>query len=146
MIAVFWDDLYNSELEEGEILYFNDEANHRFIVEWDSIAHNDISSEPELETFQVILLDPQHYPTASGDGEIIFQYKKLTNKTSSTVGIENHTQDVGLQYLFDNSYDLTASVLSNEFAIKITTEHHILLLELMRMRIWDLISLQQDIN
>ncbi len=122
MIAVFWDDLYDYIIPQNGIFYYNDNSNHRFIIEWDSIAHNDTILEPQIESFQAILLDPVYYPTPTGDGEILFQYKKLTNTTSNTIGIENSTQDIGLQYVYNNTYDPTAAGLINEFAIRFTTD------------------------
>ena len=122
MLAPFWDDLYDGSFEEGRILYYNDNANHRFIIEWDSIAHNDTAAEPKNEVFQAILLDPAYHLTATGDGDIIFQYKNLKEIESNTVGIDNHTQSIGLQYVFNSSYDATASTLKNGFAIKFTTQ------------------------
>jgi hypothetical protein len=122
MVAPFWDDLYDGEFEEGKILYYNDVANHRFIIEWDSIAHNDTTAEPKNEVFQVLIFDPAHYPTATGNGEIIFQYRDIKDITNNTVGIENHSQAIGLQYVFDEAYDPTASELINNLAIKFTTE------------------------
>jgi len=122
MSAVFWDDLHCVPFYPGDIFYYNDNANHRFIIEWDSISHNDTLVEPKREVFQVILLDPAHYPTATGDGEMIFQYKKLVATESVTVGIENNSQNIGLQYVFNDNYDPTASDLLNELAIKFSTE------------------------
>jgi hypothetical protein len=122
MVAGFWDDLYDSETVEGNIYYYNDIQNHRFIVEWDSIARNDFGDEPNVEIFQAVLYDPDYYPTSTGDGEIVFYYKKVMAPQFCTVGIEDHTQGVGLQYVFNNAYDPTASALLNEFAIKFTTE------------------------
>jgi hypothetical protein len=122
MAAPFWDDLYNRWWEEGKIYYYNDNANHRFIIEWDHISHREDQYQPAEETFQVMLLDPAYYFTTTGDGELIFQYKIVKNNRSNTVGIENHTQDVGLQYLFNKDYDGTASVLRSETSIKFTTE------------------------
>ena len=122
MAAVFWDDLYDGEFEQGKILYYDDNSNHRYIIEWDSIAHNDTVSEPKIEVFQAIILDPDYYPTSTGDGEIIFQYKKVEEIESNTIGIENHSQNIGLQYVYNNEYDPTAGDLINELAIKFTTE------------------------
>jgi hypothetical protein len=122
MAAGFWDDLYDSETVEGNIFYYNDVANHRFIVEWDSIARNDFGSEPAVEIFQAVLYDPDYFPTETGDGDIIFYYKQIETPQSSSIGIENQSQDIGLQYLFNNEYDPTASGLTNEFAIRFTTE------------------------
>lgn len=122
MIAPLWDDLYNQTIVEGSILYYHDATNHQFVVEWDSIAHNDVSSEPKREIFQVLLLDPQYYETATGDGEIICQYQKVNQSETTTVGIENQMKNVGLQYVYDNQYDETAGRIGNEYAIKFTTE------------------------
>ena len=121
MVAPFWDDLYDVANEGGKIFYYNDDANKRFIIEWDSIGHKN-NFEHKNEFFQAILLDPAYHLTASGDGEIIFQYKKVRQFESETTGIENQSQDIGLQYVFDNTYDTTASTLMSEFAIKFTTE------------------------
>jgi hypothetical protein len=122
MTAAFWDDLYDIELTEGRLLYYHDVDEHRFIVEWDSIAHNLTSAEPKREEFQAILYDPAYYPTPTGDGEIVIQYKKVTDATSNTIGIENHTQDVGLQYVFNNNYAATANTIVSKTALKFTTE------------------------
>lgn len=123
MLAVFWDDLYDLDLmQEGKILYYNDNTNHRYIIEWDSIALNINGPVPIKETFQAILLDPAYYPTTSGDGEIIFQYKTIALVDSMTIGIENNLQDIGLQYVHNDVYDATASELENGVAIKFTTE------------------------
>ncbi|NOU46861.1 MAG: T9SS type A sorting domain-containing protein [Bacteroidales bacterium] len=121
MIAVFWDDLFDIEFFSGDIYYFNDYLNHRFIVEWDNVPHNHFESEPNREVFQAILFDPAYYETITGDGEIIFQYKNVGEPESVTVGIENQSQMIGLQYLFDDVYDPTASALVSEKAIKFTT-------------------------
>ncbi len=122
MVAPFWDDLYDTEIIEGDIFHYFDSGNNRFIIEWDTIAHNDSLTEPKKEIFQLILLDPDYYPTVTGDGEIIFQYKKVEAPESVTIGIENNLQTVGLQYVFNNDYAPTASELINEIAIKFTTE------------------------
>ncbi|MCF8367963.1 MAG: T9SS type A sorting domain-containing protein [Bacteroidales bacterium] len=122
MAAVFWDDLYDITMLDGQIYYYNDDANHRFIIEWDSISHNNFVSEPKKEVFQAILLDPAYYPTITGDGEIIYQYKQAKELGSMTIGIENHSQNIGLQYVFDNDYDPTAETLTSGLAIKFTTE------------------------
>jgi len=122
MIAVLWDDLYDNEFHMGKLFYYNDIPNHRFIIEWDSISRNNFIAEPVREVFQAMLLDPAYYTTETGDGEIILQYKKVEEPDSCTVGIENITQNIGLQYVFNNSYNQTATVLSHEQALKFTTE------------------------
>jgi hypothetical protein len=123
MIAAFWDDLYNPYWgDDGKVLYYNDNANHQFIIEWYNIMHHDNSYEPKIETFQIILLDPAYHNTQSGNGEIILQYKQVEGAGSCTVGIENDAQDIGLQYTFNGDYDASASSLHGSIAIKFTTE------------------------
>lgn len=122
MVAVLWDDLYDTEFYMGKIFHYYDQPGHRFIIEWDSISHNNFISEPIREVFQVILLDPLHHSTMTGDGEIIMQYKIIQQPETVTVGIENDSQTIGLQYLFDNQYDATATPLINGLAIKFTTD------------------------
>jgi hypothetical protein len=121
MVAVLWDDLYDEEFFMGKIYYHHDAANHRFIVEWDSISHADFIEEPVRETFQVQLMDPAHHNTITGDGEVIMQYRIVQQPETVTVGIENDAQNIGITYLFNNNYHHTASALKNEYAIKFTT-------------------------
>jgi len=118
---VFWDDFYsNGPQGGGKLFYYSDENDHRFIIEWDTVPHK--SDITDKETFEIILLDPAYYPTPTGDGEIIFQYKEVEEAGSCTVGMENSTEDVGLQYLFNEFYDATANELVNGLAIKFTTK------------------------
>ncbi|MFO7659635.1 MAG: FlgD immunoglobulin-like domain containing protein, partial [Candidatus Cloacimonadaceae bacterium] len=82
------------------------------------------------ETFQVILHDPAFYSTSLGDGPIKIQYNTFNNVDSgatvynhgvySTIGIENQTQQIGLEYSFNNTYPTAASPLGNNRAIYIT--------------------------
>jgi hypothetical protein len=121
MVAAFWDDLYSTDQgETGKIFYYNDASNHRFIITWDQIGH--VLDYTDKETFQIILLDPAFYPTANGDGEIIIQYKQVEEPGSCSIGIENSTQDIGLTYHFDELYDVTATPIQDNFAIKFTTK------------------------
>jgi hypothetical protein len=121
MIAPFWDDLNPDETRNGygtAYQYF-DTANHRWIVEFKDFAHY---NQPNIrESFQVILYDPVYYPTPTGDGEIVFQYQRVSLGSSCTVGIEDGTETRGIQYLYNNSYAPTAAYLQANRAIKFTT-------------------------
>ncbi|MCK4979048.1 MAG: carboxypeptidase regulatory-like domain-containing protein, partial [Candidatus Delongbacteria bacterium] len=82
------------------------------------------------ETFQVILYDANYYPTTTGDSEIKFQYKVINNTSAgsypsqhgqyASVGIEDPTGMIGLEYTFNNSYPDAAKHLQNEMALLIT--------------------------
>lgn len=128
MIAAFWDDLVIGT--SGRIYRYNDVENHQYIVEWSRVSTYD---KYDLETFQVILRNPTYYFTPTGDGEILMQYKTFNNTSSgqyswsqvhgsySTIGIEDHTGTVGLEYTFNNEFPLTAMPLADSTAILVTT-------------------------
>jgi hypothetical protein len=123
MIAGIWDYLEPGTAgQPGDIYYYHDAANHRFIVEYYMIEHY-----PTLgnhETFEIILCDPVHYPTPTGDGEILVQYLAgLQLPVSVTIGIENETQTTGIQYNCNNVYDSLAVPVTDAFAIRYTTIH-----------------------
>lgn len=122
MAAIFWDDFFSNAqgVNNGKLLYYSDTQNHRFIVEWLDVVHVDDTAD--VETFQVILLDPAYYPTPTGDGELILQYKIVEESGSCSIGIEDNTETVGTNYLFDETYNITANEISNNFAIRFTTK------------------------
>jgi hypothetical protein len=123
MIAPLWCDLNANENTNppgaGDVYQYYDTTNHRWIVEFYDVAHYQQTNI--RETFQVILLDPIYYPTQTGDGEIIFMYHTVANPSISTIGIENQLESIGIQYMYNNSYNPTAAVLINGRAIKFTT-------------------------
>ncbi len=88
-------------------------------VEFKDFAHY---NQPNIrESFQVIFYDPVYFPTPTGDGEIVFQYQRVSLGSSCTVGIEDGTETRGIQYLYNNSYAPTAAYLQANRAIKFTT-------------------------
>ncbi|MBM4403853.1 MAG: T9SS type A sorting domain-containing protein [Candidatus Cloacimonetes bacterium] len=133
MLAPYWDDLKGMKIGEDpdgngifadmRMIYWHDAANNRFIVEWND-AYNqytiDLGPDAHLEKFQVIL-----YPQAGRDGDIVYQYHTIDNPGTGsnycTVGIENHSQKVGLTYSHANFYPPTATPLQAGLAIKFTT-------------------------
>jgi hypothetical protein len=117
MIAPFWDDL--NPAAGGDIYQWSDTANHRYIIQFDAVPHWQTGNP---ETFELILLDPAYYPTTSGNGIIIFQYEDPRAVDTATVGIENPTQTVGIQYAFDGYYDPAAATIVAGQAIKFTTD------------------------
>lgn len=117
MIAPLWCDLDPSLA--GDIYQYYDAANHRWIVEFYDVAYyNQINNR---HTFQIILYNPQYYPTLTGDGEIQFIYQSTTSLSLVTVGIENQAQNIGIQYMRNNVYAPTSAFLINARAIKYTT-------------------------
>ena len=129
LIAPFWDDLDPTATDSsGNVCYWHDAANHRFIVEYSRIQHIHNPTNPvpsELQTFEVILNDPQYHTTHTGDGEIIFQYFDITNDDGwhyyATVGIEDYGHTTGIEYTYANVYPSAAAALTSGRAIKFTT-------------------------
>ncbi len=125
LIAAFWDNLYMNpatpERFDGIYTWF-DEANNQFIIEWSRLPNFEVATTDDLQTFQIILRDAG----GSADDEIIFQYKQIVNddytRTYSTVGIEDHTEEVGITYTYSNLYAPGAAPLSPGLAIRFTTE------------------------
>jgi hypothetical protein len=120
-ISPFWDDLSYSGSDYGVFRWY-DEANHRFIIQWHNMVHRNTSA---TETFQLIITDPQYHNSLTGDSEIIFQYKTISNNDSgenySSVGFESWSELIGLEYTYDNFYRPGAAILGVNKAIKITT-------------------------
>ena len=128
LIAPYWDDLKGIRIGEDDdgvpifqdmrMLYWHDEANNRYIIQWND-AYNQYNLT-SLEKFQIFL-----YPKDGDDGDIVFQYHTVDNPGITTnyctVGIEDHTSTVGLTYTHANHYPPTATPLQAGLAIKFTT-------------------------
>ena len=133
MIAAFWDDMKTAQ--GGDVFYkiidFGP-GEQSIIIEWSDMRTYDNNSD---EDFQAILYPNPNSET--GDGNIKIQYKTFNNTSQgnysgwgggthggySTIGIENHMSDIGLQYTFNNEYPTAAMTLSDETAILITTRN-----------------------
>ncbi len=120
MIAPFWDNLYQSG--NDKVYYWHDTANHRYVVQWSRLRNQHNGS---TENFEMILYDPVYHPTATGDGEIVFQYSTIYNVDSTngygTVGIQNQDRSDGLLYTYWNQYPAGAASLSSGRAIRVLT-------------------------
>lgn len=116
MIAPFWDDMH-----DGYIHYKYDDVNNFFIIQWTNWRSEYDNSN---QTFQVILYDPKHYPTSTGDGNILFQYKEIHNTNHennfATIGLENEFNTEGLMITFADIYPPTAHPIESETAIFFT--------------------------
>jgi hypothetical protein len=114
MIAPFWDDLDGPMY----VRYNYDEAEGKFVVGWNNVRSNDSYG---YQTFEIIILDTDQWPTATGDNEIIFQYNLVTSPYSTSVGICSPDRAEGMQYVFNSDYTPGAATLINGRAIKFTT-------------------------
>jgi hypothetical protein len=119
MIAGIWDDLDPGNAgQPSDIYYYYDAANHRFIIEYFQVEHYPSGAH---ETFEIILYDPVYYPTPTGDGDIVVQYLVSLQQADNTLGIENGSETVGIQYYLDGAYHSLAEPVTDSFALKYTT-------------------------
>ena len=103
LIAPFWEDLDPSV--GGNIYYYNDLSNNRFIVQYQDVPRQGVPSR--LYTFQVIL---------SETGEILFQYEDMDDFSDpGAAGIENSTGSDGLEIFYHDYY------IHNSLAVRFTT-------------------------
>lgn len=116
MVAVNWDDLYPPT--GGGVWYWHDAANRRFIVEYDSVAY--YANRAVFDKFQFVLYDTSRH-TPTGDNVFLLQYLTANGYSSSTVGSQDPTASIAIQYLFDNSYHRGAGRLQAGRALKFTT-------------------------
>ncbi len=120
MICPVWDDLYPPYGNRIWFLYEPD--SHRFVIEWDSVHY--FSPNTQWDKFQIIVYDTT-VATQTGDNEIIFQYLTANNYSSITVGIEDQTNAIGINALYNNTYDRRCAPLAPRRAIKFTTDEPI---------------------
>jgi hypothetical protein len=123
MIAPMWDD--HMTTGAGNVYTWFDAANHRFVIEWYSMNANQ-SGGPN--TFQVILYDPNVYPTGTGDGEFRFQYQTWNDNQEAwtdfpycTVGFKDHTSSMGMTLKNYNVLNPTMHSIGAGTAILFTT-------------------------
>jgi hypothetical protein len=129
MVAAFWDDLKTGS--GGYVHHY--EMDDKVVIQWDDMRTYDGNSR---ETFEIILYNKELLsPAITGDSEIKIQYQEFNNTSDgyypnggtpthgcySTIGIENHMGDTGLQYTFNNTYTEAAARLEDGSAIFITT-------------------------
>ncbi|MFZ5433482.1 MAG: S8 family serine peptidase [Calditrichota bacterium] len=127
MVCVFWDDLYPYHATAGgDISYYHDAANGRFIIEYNDVPQ--YRPTDSTVTAQVIFYNLQTRPTLTGDNEIQLQYRELnyqgpgsTEDADATVGIESPDGTDGLQIVYDGTYDANCFALGAQYALRFTT-------------------------
>jgi hypothetical protein len=120
-ISPFWDDLTFSGTNYGVYTWY-DSSNYLFYIEWYHMTHRNTN---QYETFQLVITDPSHHPTLTGDSEFFIYYNDINNNDSgenyATVGFESWDERLGIQYTHDNVYSPGAPLLADLRALRITT-------------------------
>lgn len=133
-LCPWWDDLYQPGVAGG-VFYAYYPDRRQFVVEWYRMRRwIGLPGPGASETFEIILHDPQWYPTYTGDGDIVFQYLNVTHEARvdahgtpyATIGIGSPDDRGGIQYGFWNTWAPGASAVGNGSAIRFATaEQHV---------------------
>jgi len=115
-VCLNWDDLYPPY--GNSVWYHHDAANHRFIVEYDSVHY--YGARDQWDKYELIIYDTT-VQTPTGDNVLLVQYLTANSYNSSTMGIQDPTMTIGIQCLFDASCHRGAAPLLPGRAIKYTT-------------------------
>ncbi|MBM3329613.1 MAG: T9SS type A sorting domain-containing protein, partial [Calditrichaeota bacterium] len=128
MLAINWDDLISNRVEDAGVYVHYIEDEGIFIIEWSRMQANGDQNQVRQES-QIILFDPERFPTRSGDGEFKFQYKTwstvlgdVTDNYYATIGIKNNDGTDGIEYAYWNRYHPNARPLEDEMALLFTTD------------------------
>ena len=116
-MAINWDDCY-PPAGHG-IWYYHDAANHRFVIEYDSIPY--WSNQTAYEKYEIIMYDTT-LAAPDGNCEFEFQYQTATQTSSCCVGMQDPTMAIGITCLNDNAYTRGASTWVPGHAVKFTTD------------------------
>ncbi len=132
MIAAFWDDMHMGS--NSGIYYYYDDIEDFFVIQWEQMI-NGAEGHPDEETFQIILYNPQRYPSSLNQGTAKIQYKVFNNVDNgnpgnytpwhgnySTIGIESPSGTDGLEYTYNQLYPAGAHPLEDGMALFITTK------------------------
>ncbi len=119
LLAANWDDLYPPT--GNSVWYYHDTANHRFIIEWDSVHYSDPRNQ--WDKFQIILYDTT-FAGEDGNSKVLFQYLTANQPgTSATVGIQDPTRTKFIQVIYNGIYHRAASPWIAGHAIKFSSDY-----------------------
>lgn len=126
IICLFWDDLDPAPAPgTGDLSYYHDQANGRFIIEYRNVSH--YTPNTNTVTAQLIVYSLQERPTLTNDNEFVMQYENVDYSDSSatdadaTIGCENYAGDDGLQIVYAGGFDPTIWGLGAQTVYRYTT-------------------------
>jgi hypothetical protein len=115
-ICLNWDDLYPPV--GGGVKWMHDTLNHALVVEYDSVAY--YSPQTTMDKFELVIFDTTVH-SMDNNNVVVAQYYSANNYTSNTVGIQDPTQAIAIQCLFNGSYHRGCAPLAAGRAIKYCT-------------------------
>ena len=97
LLAIFWDDLHPQST--GHAYYYSNGVD-TLIIAYHNFQHYPTGSD---YTFEAII---------TADGNILYQYQSMTGTLDShTIGIENSTGTVGLEYVYNTARDESGTAI-----------------------------------
>ena len=117
MFAMMWNDMYPQS--GGGVWYYHDAANHRFVVEYDSVPP--YSNQTDYQKFELVLSDTTQ-ATADGNCTAVIQYQIVSGMNSCTVGDQDPTTTIAIQCLFDGAYNRGCATIAAGRAIKFAAQ------------------------
>jgi len=115
-ICLNWDDLYPPA--GGGVKWMYDTLNHALVVEYDSVAYR--SQLTTCDKFEVVIYDTTVH-SSDINNVIVVQYYTANNYVNNTVGIQDPTQAIMIQCLYDSMYSRACAPLVPGRAIKYST-------------------------
>jgi len=122
IIAPLWYNMFCLVYEPGDVSYYYDEAEGKFILEyhhWSPANTNMIQ-----ENLQIVIFDPEVHSTPTGDSEILFIYGAVTQGAwnGSLCGIESPDQSDGILMWDGTEYPTTTFAPQSFTAIKFSSD------------------------
>jgi hypothetical protein len=121
MIALNWDDLrpFNAESAWGGVYIHADSANHRLVIEYDSVAY--YRDRNRRQKFELIVYDST-LRSATGDNVFVAQYLNGIWDSSATIGMQDPSRTIGIEYVFNGVYNPLALPMSPGRVIRYVTQ------------------------
>jgi len=116
-ICLNWDDLYPPT--GGGVKWMHDTLNHALVIEYDSVAY--YSPQTTMDKFELVIYDTTVH---SGDNNnvLVAQYYSANNYASSTMGIQDPTQAIVIQCLYNGTLTRGCAPLAADRAIKYSSD------------------------
>ncbi|MBM3313017.1 T9SS type A sorting domain-containing protein [candidate division WOR-3 bacterium] len=120
MVCANWDDLYpvSGGGGAGNVYYYHDADNHRFVIEYDSVRYYSGSNR---DKFELIIYDTT-VATYTGDNAILVQYMTANGYSSSTAGLEDPSETIAIQCLYNGAYHKASLPIEPGRAVLYTTD------------------------
>ncbi|MEO0025658.1 MAG: S8 family serine peptidase [candidate division WOR-3 bacterium] len=117
MFCLKWDDLYPPT--GNGVWYYHDAANHRFIVEWDSVHY--YNPRDSWDKMQIVFYDTT-LAAADGNTEVVYQYLTANRNSSATIGEQDPSLTIAIQVVYNDTLHRAAGPIVPGRAIKLTTD------------------------